>query len=460
MQFRWQLLRREFHCAKFLRNQQIIPKSLFDVNCILSANEFTKEFSEENRGHACIAYDSNQLPSNSPCEDSRTEGSLIHTSGLLVGVFDGHAGNSCSQVISKRLLRYIGASLVPPQVLRQCLQDEAKSHSFVKCHNDKHDFIEELRDLYEQSFQKFTQELLNRRSENFQMEEVLENAFLRLDEDITNEAMDSGISQTLSVALSGSVAIVAHIDKNHLHVASTGDCQAVLGSINENGDWSAKKMSEEHNAENMAEVRRILAEHPNSERDTVIRGDRLLSQLAPLRAFGDVRYKWSRDQLQKLVVPHFGEQVIPPNYHTPPYLSVKPSIQHHILTPKDKFLVMASDGLWDVLSPLEVVQLVGEHGIGKASLQPFKLPKKKNITLGELDSMLQARKANQLSKPIDKNASTHLIRNALGGTDYGIDNARLFHLLSLPPDIVRLFRDDITITILYFDTEYLRNIPA
>jgi len=65
-----------------------------------------------------------------------------------------------------------------------------------------------------------------------------------------------------------------------------------------------------------------------------------------------------------------------------------------------------------------------------------------------------------LSMPIDKNASTHLIRNALGGTDYGIDNSRLFHLLSLPPDVVRMFRDDITITILQFDSEYLRNLPA
>lgn len=69
-------------------------------------------------------------------------------------------------------------------------------------------------------------------------------------------------------------------------------------------------------------------------------------------------------------------------------------------------------------------------------------------------------RTNQLSKPIDKNASTHLIRNALAGTDYGIDQERLLHTLSLPPDIVRLFRDDITITILYFDSEYLRNMPA
>lgn len=331
------------------------------VNCILSANEFTKEFeSGDKRNHACSSYDSNQLPSNSPCEDARTEGSFLHTSGLLVGIFDGHAGQACAQVVSKRLLRYLAASLLPQSILRKEMQDGAKSHSFLKCHNDKHDFVEELRDLYENSFRNFTHQLLETSSsssstsrstedENFDMKRVLENAFLQLDQDISNEAMTSGISQTLSVALSGSVGVVAHVDKNHLHVAATGDCQAVLGSISEDGHWVAKKMNVEHNAENIAEVKRILKEHPPSERDTIIRGDRLLSQLAPLRAFGDVRYKWPREKLQKIIVPHFGEQVIPPNYHTPPYLSAKPDVQYHKLTPKDKFLVLASDGLWDVL---------------------------------------------------------------------------------------------------------------
>lgn len=327
---------------------------LIQVNCILTANEYTKEFVEagETRGHACASYDSNQLPSNSPCEDARTEGSFIHNPGLLVGIFDGHAGQACAQVVSKRILRYLAASLLPQHILKHEMQNGAKSHSFLQCHNDKHDFVEDLRELYENSFKNFTNELLQtyRDPDHFDMKKVLENAFIRLDKDISEEAMTSGISQTLSVALSGSVSVVAHVDKNHLHVAACGDCQAVLGSVTEDGHWRAKKMNSEHNAENIAEVKRILSEHPNSERDTIIRGDRLLSQLAPLRAFGDVRYKWPRDKLQKIIVPHFGEQVIPPNYHTPPYLSAKPEVQYHKLTPKDKFLVLASDGLWDVLT--------------------------------------------------------------------------------------------------------------
>lgn len=60
-------------------------------------------------------------------------------------------------------------------------------------------------------------------------------------------------------------------------------------------------------------------------------------------------------------------------------------------------------------------------------------------------------------KPMDKNAATHLIRNALGGTEHGIEHSKISHMLSLPQDIVRLFRDDITITVIFFDQEYLKN---
>lgn len=103
------------------------------VNCILRTNEHTQEFF----GGSVKSYDSNQLASNSPIEDSRSEASCVHTSGLLLGIFDGHGGPACSQVISKRLMRYIAASLVPPDDLRQHVLNGAQSFSFLSCHNDK-----------------------------------------------------------------------------------------------------------------------------------------------------------------------------------------------------------------------------------------------------------------------------------------------------------------------------------
>jgi len=124
----------------------------------------------------------------------------------------------------------------------------------------------------------------------------------------------------------------------------------------------------------------------------VIRNGRLLSQLAPLRAFGDYRYKWSLDIMQQKVLPMFGEQTLAPNYYTPPYLTARPDVQQHELGPNDKFLVIASDGLWDFLSPSEVVSLVGEHINSKKILEPMRLPEGE-ITLQQISEQLAERKS-------------------------------------------------------------------
>lgn len=134
----------------------------------------------------------------------------------------------------------------------------------------------------------------------------------------------------------------------------------------------------------------IAGEHPANERDSVIRGERLLGQLAPLRAFGDFRYKWPAQVLEE-VASKYGHNVTPPFYLTPPYLTARPEVRHHILTPRDRFMVIASDGLWDMMSPMQVVKLVGEHMSGKAFLQPLKLPKT-DVTLGDVAQILSHRK--------------------------------------------------------------------
>lgn len=385
---------------------------------------------------------------------------------MLLGVFDGHGGASCAQVLAKRLPHYVTASLLPPEQLKKYLQSlhGGENINMLKEINDRVILVEDLNKLYHKSFLAFLNEMsqTKRKTSEFQMKEALENAFLRLDKDLSREALENVSEKinmkTLSVAMSGAVACVAHIDGPHLHIANVGDCQSVLGILNDGNTWIAKKVTTEHNTDNQGEVERILKEHPPNESNTVIKMERLLGQLAPLRAFGDFRYKWSKDILERVVVPYFGENALPPNYHTPPYLTALPDVTYHRLTPRDKFLVIASDGLWDLVSPLQVVRLVGEHMSGKVTLSPFRMPRN-NMRIAEINKMLLQRKEGLTKKPTDTNAATHLLRNALGGTEYGIDHGKLSQLLTLPEEIVRLFRDDITITVVYFDSEYLRHCP-
>ncbi|PSN45368.1 [Pyruvate dehydrogenase [acetyl-transferring]]-phosphatase 1 [Blattella germanica] len=449
-----------FICNKLAATPRLSPQ---EVTSILRENEYTQEFTVAG---SVKSYDSNQLMSNNPIEDSRSEARCLLTSGVLLGVFDGHGGPACAQVIAKRLLNYITACLLPPDILHKYLNalENKEQMLLLDIYNDKVDLVDDLKDIYESSFKIFVKELaeIKDSEREFNMKEAMENAFLRLDKDMSNEALTKNSGKvnmkTLSVALSGAVACVAHVDGPHLHVASVGDCQCVLGVLSDVNTWTAKKLSTEHNVDNREEVERILKEHPHNERDTIIKMERLLGQLAPLRALGDFRYKWSKDILSKYVLPFYGEAVIPPNYYTPPYLTARPEVVYHRLTPRDKFLVIASDGLWDLVSPLQVVRLVGEHMSGKVTLNPFKLPRK-DMRISDINKMLLQRKEGLKMKPIDRNAATHLLRNALGGTEYGIDHVKLSQLLSMPQELVRVFRDDITVTVVYFDSEYLRHCP-
>ncbi|XP_016994377.2 pyruvate dehydrogenase [acetyl-transferring]-phosphatase 1, mitochondrial [Drosophila takahashii] len=446
---------REFSLNALRLLPQLPQLSPYDVNLVLRENEFVYNFPVEG---IIRSYETNQLGSNSPCEDSRTEASLLHRNGFICGIFDGHAGAACGQVVSKRLLRYVSAATLPRQVLREQMKQGCSSQSFLKCHNDNVDFVSEIKPLYEASFVKYIKQLAETPQRDVSSELV--NAFLHLDENLSEEALASSDVRTMSVALSGAVACLVHIEGLQLHVASTGDCGAVLGVLDpQTQQWQPKKLNSEHNADNMSEVRRILAEHPKEEQETVIRNGRLLSQLAPLRAFGDFRYKWSLDIMQQKVLPMFGEHSMAPNYYTPPYLTARPDVQRHELGPGDKFLVIASDGLWDFLSPSEVVSLVGEHINSKKILEPMRLPEG-DITLQQISEQLAERKAGLTRKPVDQNAATHLIRHALGATDYGIEHSKISYYLTLPKDVVRLYRDDITITVIYFNSEHIAQLQG
>ena len=179
--------------------------------------------------------------------------------------------------------------------------------------------------------------------------------------------------------------------------------------------------------------------------------------LAPLRAFGDFRFKWEAETIKKTIGNLLGHIAVPEYYKTPPYLTVEPDVVAHRLSPKDKFLVIGSDGLWDMMTPMQVIRLVGEHMQGKITLSPLVLNETVDLHFSDLKRGLKKSQAAMKLKPQDLNAASHLIRSALGGTAYGVDHGRLSQMLTLPLDMRRMFRDDITVTVIFFDQEFLRH---
>ncbi|XP_061101609.1 pyruvate dehydrogenase [acetyl-transferring]-phosphatase 2, mitochondrial-like [Conger conger] len=413
------------------------------VTAILRANEQAVRFPE---GPA-LGFESNQLAANAPMEDRRSAVTCLRTRGAMFGVFDGHCGHACAQTVAERLLYYAAVALMPrPGLveLEAAMSDLRPLSPVLQWHKHHNDYnYRQSTSLYLRHLRAFWREILAGEEaaggEGMSPRDALDRAFRRLDSDISLEAQvplqsDPLRSLALEVAFSGSTACVAHVGADGVHLANAGDCRAVVGAQEGHGGWSALPLSRDHNALNGAELERLWAQHPEVEQGTVVEDGRLLGTLMPLRAFGDVRFKWSLE-LQRKVLENSRDldsldiyEYTPPNYLTPPYLEATPELTYHRLRPEDRFLILGSDGLWDMLDDEGAVRLVAEH----------------------LTAMYH--QGGPSPPALDPNAATHLIRHAIGTNDYGeIDPERLATMLSLPEEVARMYRDDITVTVIYFN---------
>ena len=162
----------------------------------------------------------------------------------------------------------------------------------------------------------------------------------------------------------------------------------------------------------------------------------------------------------------------PSTLKTPPYVTAKPVVTHRPISflplpappasssPALRFVVLATDGLWDELSNEDVVALVAGHLAGLRGAVPrAELPRLVRTAPGAAagvdgkDAAFRAQQQQQQRRRDgawafeDDNVSTHLVRNALGGAD--TDHLR--RLASIPAPHSRRFRDDITVTVVWWE---------
>lgn len=157
----------------------------------------------------------------------------------------------------------------------------------------------------------------------------------------------------------------------------------------------------------------------------------------------------------------------PATFKTPPYVTARPEVTHRKLslptstTPSPastsksslRFIVLATDGLWDELSSEEVVGLVGGHLAGlKGSVPKKDLPSLVRTTSGSRTVSGKEKRSTPKDADgawafVDENVSTHLIRNAFGGAD----EMHLRTLLSIPAPLSRRYRDDVTVTVVWWE---------
>ncbi|KAF3013248.1 hypothetical protein E8E14_007966 [Neopestalotiopsis sp. 37M] len=406
-----------------------------------------------NRGQGVLRYDIVQLASNNPIEDDHAE-KIVEVSmpsaeqqakdandWMFWGVFDGHAGWTTSAKLRQTLISYVA---------RELNTTYKAAHSLGAAPSPE------------------------------AIDAAMKLGFTRLDNEIVHESVDKVLksnskrvaAELLGPALSGSCALLSFYDtaSKTLRVACTGDSRAVLGRRSGSGKWTATALSEDQTGSNPNEAARMRKAHPGE--DHVVRNGRVLGGLEPTRAFGDASYKWTREISDRLRSSFFG-RTPSPLLKTPPYVTAEPVVTTTKIQPEQgDFVVMATDGLWEMLTNEEVVGLVGKwiESEQAASQSNSQFNKVWSSIFGSQQDRLpvEAHKGGHgddgQKTPIrvkqwgispdekerfvvkDKNVATHLIRNALGGKN----EEQVCALLTLVSPFSRRYRDDLTVQVIFF----------
>lgn len=394
-----------------------------------------------NRGRGVLRYDLVQLASNNPIEDDHAEKIVEVTppgadktgqetdDWMFWGVFDGHAGWTTSAKLRQTLISFVARELNTTYKAAATLGTSPSPDA---------------------------------------IDTAIKTGFTRLDHEIVHESVDRVLksnskrvaAELLGPALSGSCALLSFYDSRSqmLRVACTGDSRAVLGRRSDSGKWVATALSEDQTGSNPNEVARMRKAHPGEDR--VVHNGRVLGGLEPTRAFGDASYKWTRDISDRLRQGFFGRSYSP-HLKTPPYVTAEPVVTTTKIQPeKGDFMVMATDGLWEMLTNEEVVGLVGkwiETQAADKSNSQFNAVWSKvfgskqglpvegtNGGHGDDGQKTPIRLRQWGVSPDEKerfvvkdsNVATHLIRNALGGKN----EEQVCALLTLVSPMSRRYR--------------------
>ncbi|KAH0839830.1 phosphatase 2C-like domain-containing protein [Lanmaoa asiatica] len=431
-------------------------------------------------------YSTASVAANEPLEDAHAQAIIAREPSdpkgpgdwLFFAVMDGHGGPHTSRLLSNTLINAV--------VLQLSSLIHGSSGSMLSKPAVQN--TQTISFAIQSAFTKLDEELINAPlkvlANNIDKESLKKKIVPDLSEHpLALPMMLPAVSGMLTLFInlivfkptSGSCALMTVFDtaQRDLYVACSGDSRAVAGiweeSADGTGSWRVEVLSEDQTGRNPDELKRIQSEHPQDEGENVIRAGRVLGGLEPTRAFGDARYKWPRE-VQEVLSQAFmigNNQPLrpaPASLKTPPYVTATPVVTHRKFSFDDgsedtskrlglRFVVLATDGLWDKLSSEEVVTLVGGHlkglrgAISKAQLRTLVPISSGSPTVEGKDKIRGNVEGSWCFG--DDDLSVHLIRNAFGGGDV----LALRKLMSIPSPFARRYRDDTTVSVVWWDEQ-------
>ncbi|TFB00109.1 hypothetical protein CCMA1212_008342 [Trichoderma ghanense] len=377
------------------------------------AQAFVFDSADGKRGRLDVV----RVASNDPVEDEWSMGiggGIQGEKTLYAGIMDGHAGWATSKVLKEALIPYVSSSL--------------RKVSFTS-----------------------SEDAINA---------AIKSAFTNLDDRIMTNARraaeasrEPGSAEAIAAlapAFAGSCALLTIYEPKSsiLRTAVTGDSRAVLGSWSAaTKTFTAEALSKDQTGFNEEEVKRLNAEHPGEGNDILDTETGRLMGIAVTRGFGDHRWKWTNDFIKHLQSNFYGSAPRPKST-TPPYMTASPEVTVRRVESSD-FVILASDGLWDVMSNEDAVTCVSRWLAARRKGRPEEVD---NISLSVHtldDEGFLSYKATPEYFAIEDldNAAVCLVKNALGGRRRGL----FCGAMTVATPTSRYMRDDITVQVIFFE---------
>ncbi|KAL6856399.1 protein serine/threonine phosphatase 2C [Trichoderma novae-zelandiae] len=358
-----------------------------------------------------------RVASNDPVEDEWSMGIGSGMNGektLYAGIMDGHAGWATSKVLKEALIPYVASSLGKvPYTSSEDVVEAAIKRGFTKLD-----------------------------------ERIMTNA--RRAAEASQEPGSAEAIAALAPAFAGSCALLTMFEpkSSTLRTAVTGDSRAVLGSWSPALEaFTAHALSKDQTGFNEAEVKRLNAEHPGEGNDILNPDTGRLMGIAVTRGFGDHRWKWTNEFIKYLQSNFYGSAPRPKS-KTPPYMSASPEVTTRKVGSSD-FVILASDGLWDVMSNEDAVTCVSRWLAARRERKPEEMEDIKFTAYTLDDEGFPSYKATPEYFAIEDldNAAVCLVKNALGGRRRGL----FCGAMTVTTPTSRYMRDDITVQVVFFN---------
>ena len=264
-----------------------------------------------------------QLGANNPCEDSFFihNITLLNMEGIFFSIFDGHGGYLLSKYANLLLYPYFLESF--------------NLNKLEKNLNKR--IIKSLKDSYKR----------------------IETEFLKI-------AFNEHLKENNKYSYLGSCALSAIIINKKIFIANLGDSKARLFFIDKNNNkyknytkYKVKKVSKVFNIRKKSEQKKMKKKYPDDNDIYRCYGPKscyVKGILQPTRTLGDYTLKYVyfniNDFKNKDLLKQFEQ------YFQGPYISSKPDIQIYDIQDNYKYLIMGSDGLWDVIKSKEMSELI------------------------------------------------------------------------------------------------------